>query len=118
MTYRDARWQPVPGAEELPEDEILAVKVGGLQIGVCRIDETYYAFDNVCTHAYALLSDGWLEGRIVECPLHGGRFDVTTGEALGAPVICPLKTYPTRLVDGLVEIDCTGAASPENVPGR
>jgi nitrite reductase/ring-hydroxylating ferredoxin subunit len=50
------------------------------------------------------LSDGWLDGDIIECPLHGGQFNVRTGQALGDPVTCDLRRFPTRVRDGRIEV--------------
>jgi 3-phenylpropionate/trans-cinnamate dioxygenase ferredoxin subunit len=44
-------------------------------------------------------------GNVIECPMHNGRFDYTSGKALGAPVLVDLRTYPTRVIDGTVYID-------------
>jgi len=51
-----------------------------------------------------MLSDGLLDGCIVECPLHFAQFDVRTGEALSSPAFIPVSSYPTRIVDEKVEI--------------
>jgi nitrite reductase/ring-hydroxylating ferredoxin subunit len=51
-----------------------------------NIDEQIYATHNVCTHAKALLSDGWLDHDAIKGPLHGGRFGVKTGKGLGPPM--------------------------------
>lgn len=58
---------------------------------------------DVCTHAYALLSDGWLDGYEIECPLHGARFDVRTGAALTSPAETALATYPVRVAGDAVK---------------
>jgi nitrite reductase/ring-hydroxylating ferredoxin subunit len=60
-------------------------------------DGGVYAIDNVCTHALAYLSEGWLEGDVIECPLHGGCFNVRTGKGLGDPIEEDLKTYPIQV---------------------
>jgi 3-phenylpropionate/trans-cinnamate dioxygenase ferredoxin subunit len=44
-------------------------------------------------------------GDVIECPKHNGRFDYTSGKALGAPVLVDLRTYPTKVIDGTVHID-------------
>jgi nitrite reductase/ring-hydroxylating ferredoxin subunit len=55
--------------------------------------------------AYALLTDGWLDDAVVvECPLHGGQFDVCTGKAICTPAEADLQTYPARIVDGQIEV--------------
>jgi naphthalene 1,2-dioxygenase system ferredoxin subunit len=56
-----------------------------------------YATDNLCTHGAARLSDGFLEGREIECPFHQGRFDVCTGKALCAPLTENIRVYPVRI---------------------
>jgi naphthalene 1,2-dioxygenase system ferredoxin subunit len=63
-----------------------------------------FATDNLCTHAQACLTDGTLAGEIVECPLHGGRFEVKSGRGLGPPVPCDLKTYPARVREGEIQL--------------
>jgi naphthalene 1,2-dioxygenase system ferredoxin subunit len=77
--------------------EKLAKKADGLLIAVYNVNGTYFSTENLCTHAYAELSDGGLEGNEIECPLHAGRFGVRTGQAIGRPVTCNLKTYPVRV---------------------
>jgi naphthalene 1,2-dioxygenase system ferredoxin subunit len=104
MADENGSWHRVAGTDEVEEGEILAVRIGERQVALYKIGGQIFATDNVCTHAYALLSDGWLDGTVVECPLHGGQFDVTTGEALSSPVERPLCTFPARVADGQVEI--------------
>jgi 3-phenylpropionate/trans-cinnamate dioxygenase ferredoxin subunit len=55
------------------------------------------ATENVCTHEYALLSDGWLEDGCIECPLHAARFDVRTGKALCAPAETDIKVFEVKV---------------------
>jgi nitrite reductase/ring-hydroxylating ferredoxin subunit len=83
---------------------MLAVSFGGRDLAIYDIGGTVYATDNLCTHAYAQLTDGTLEGGVIECPLHGGRFEVKTGRGLGPPIPCDLKTYPARIVDNEIQV--------------
>ena len=62
----------------------------------------FYATQDQCTHGLASLSDGFLIGEFIECPLHQGMFDVRTGEATAAPCDTTLKTYKTSLKDGVI----------------
>jgi nitrite reductase/ring-hydroxylating ferredoxin subunit len=98
-------WVKVASRAEIAEGEMADATVGDKSIAVYNIDGEFFATDNVCTHAFAILTDGWLDGDVIECPLHGGRFEVKTGKGLGPPIPCDLKTYPTRLVGDDVEID-------------
>jgi nitrite reductase/ring-hydroxylating ferredoxin subunit len=98
-------WITVTEKSRLGEGEMTDVTVGDRQIAIYNVDGELYATDNVCTHAFALLSDGWLDGDVIECPLHGGRFEVKTGKALGYPVEIDLKTYPIRILGDDVQIN-------------
>ena len=65
----------------------------------------FYAVEDLCTHADALLSPGWLEDRCVACPVHGARFDLRTGEALTPPAHGAVRTFPVDVVDGRVFLE-------------
>jgi nitrite reductase/ring-hydroxylating ferredoxin subunit len=74
-------------------------RIGKLDIAVWHSGGNYYATDAICTHAWVTLTEGDIEDGCIECPLHGGRFDLLTGKAQGAPVFVDLNTYPVR-IDG------------------
>ena len=69
-------WIGVCDAEQVQEDFPFSGNVDGKEIGVYLIDGEYYALEDVCPHAYALLSQGFVEDGKVECPLHEAVFDV------------------------------------------
>lgn len=71
---------------------------------IFNIDGTFYAIENRCTHEEVELQDGNLEMCVLECPKHGATFDLRTGNALTPPAYVPLKIYPVRIVDGLVQV--------------
>ncbi|MDJ0389180.1 non-heme iron oxygenase ferredoxin subunit [Roseomonas sp. E05] len=104
MAEETGSWHRMIAAGDLPDGEIFAAKVGDVHVALYNVDGAFFATDNVCTHAFALLSDGWLDGTTVECPLHGAQFDVQTGKALSSPAECDLRTFPTRVNDGQVEV--------------
>ncbi|ASK34979.1 non-heme iron oxygenase ferredoxin subunit [Alloalcanivorax mobilis] len=80
-------------------------------IAVFRVDDQLYATDDTCTHGQALLSEGDVDDDfVVECPWHGGTFDIRTGEALSFPCVLPLKVYPVQLEDGKVYVDVLAGA--------
>jgi nitrite reductase/ring-hydroxylating ferredoxin subunit len=93
-----ANWVRVARTADIPPGEMQAVELPGHQIALFHLEDgTWQATSNVCTHAYAMLTDGWLDGTVIECPLHAGRFDVCTGKAVGAPAEEDLATYPVRV---------------------
>lgn len=85
---------------------VTRVEVDGCPaLAVFNIDGTIYATDDKCTHAQASLSEGSVEGDVVECPFHGGKFHIPTGEPRARPVKKQLRTYEVRIVGGEVMID-------------
>ena len=79
-------------------------ELAGREIVLCRTRDGVFALDNICTHAYARMSEGYLRGSRLICPLHGGSFDLESGCALGSPAMKRLTTYPTRIVEGMIEV--------------
>jgi ethylbenzene dioxygenase ferredoxin component len=87
------------------EGEPLEVSVPGLPpLAVYEVDGAYFVTDNICTHGNARLSDGYHNGFVIECPLHGGSFDVRNGAPKTAPCTVALRTYPVMIEDGWVAI--------------
>lgn len=80
-------------ADEIPEQGVRAFDVGDLRIIVCRVGGEFFALDEICSHQYASLAEGWLENHTIECPMHGAQFDIRTGEALTLPATEPIRTY-------------------------
>lgn len=105
------KWVAAATLDQLPPGSVVGVELDGLDLALSNVNGTIHCTDNMCTHAYALLSDGWLEGSVLECPLHGGKFDVVTGKALCAPLTQDLVVYQTRTTEGQIEV-----LIPEQVP--
>jgi nitrite reductase/ring-hydroxylating ferredoxin subunit len=87
----------VADAADVPPGTMLHVELDGLMIVIYNHDGEFYATSDICTHRRARLSDGYLDGGIVQCPLHFGKFDIVTGEPLNPPCTIPLATYPVTL---------------------
>ena len=93
-------WTRVAGVKQIGPGEMFAASIGKRKIAVFHLEDgSWHATSNVCTHAYALLTEGFLDGTTVECPLHAGQFDVTTGKGLCAPIDEDLEVYAVR-IDG------------------
>jgi naphthalene 1,2-dioxygenase system ferredoxin subunit len=104
MSAGGTGWVRAASRGELAEGEVLGVEVAGHSIALYDVDGNLFATDNICTHAYARLSDGWLDGELIECPLHAARFDVRTGKVLDPPATVDLKTYPVRVADDEIQV--------------
>jgi 3-phenylpropionate/trans-cinnamate dioxygenase ferredoxin component len=81
----------VSQVSDLSDGTMKSYRVGDKQVLVANIDGKFYAINNTCTHAGGDLSKGKLEGKIVTCPRHGSKFDVTTGKSISGPKIAFLK---------------------------
>ena len=90
-------WIDALARDDVPEADVVGVVVAGRDIAFYEVEGEVYATDNVCTHGAARMSDGFLEGREIECPLHQGRFDVCTGQAMCAPLTQDIRTYPVKV---------------------
>jgi nitrite reductase/ring-hydroxylating ferredoxin subunit len=90
-------WHRVGSRSKLTANEPLAVDIDGKLIGVYLLDGTVHAIGNLCTHEYAILTDGFVEGDVVECPIHQARFSIKTGKALSEPAVVDVPTYPVKV---------------------
>lgn len=89
-------WHQVAKVDDVPAGEAVQVHVSGEPVAVYNLDGNFYATHDVCTHALAHLSDGYVEGDCVECPLHGGVFHIPTGKCMSGPVHKPIRIYPVK----------------------
>lgn len=96
MEQTDTTWIDLCGIDDIDESGMYEFRHGERRIVVYRLEDGLFATDNVCTHEFALLSEGWLENGTIECPLHGALFDVKTGRVERGPAECALKTYAIR----------------------
>ena len=90
-------WIDAIARDAVPEGDVVGAIVAGKDIAFYEVEGEVFATDNLCTHGAARLSDGFLEGNEIECPLHQGRFDVCTGKAMCAPLAEDIKIYPVKI---------------------
>jgi nitrite reductase/ring-hydroxylating ferredoxin subunit len=103
---------PLCHVTDIPASGLLPVTVDDhLEVLVCRVGGAIHVVSNLCSHGASALSDGRMVGCEVECELHQGRFDVTTGKATRRPAKRPIATYPVAVEDGVVHL-LTDAPAP------
>jgi 3-phenylpropionate/trans-cinnamate dioxygenase ferredoxin subunit len=91
----------VASTSELPKESMKRVEVDGTPICLIHAeDDSFYAISDTCTHEEYSLCEGELWEMSVECPRHGSRFDVRTGQVTGLPAVIPAKTYPVTVQNG------------------
>ena len=90
---------------DLPLQRGMRVVVAGRCLALFRVGADVFALDDACTHATASLAGGWVEDGKVMCPRHAAEFCLKTGKALSPPACDDTRTYPVRIVEGIVEVD-------------
>ena len=91
---------------EMPSGAVRQIKFDGRDpICIYHLDDGFYAIDDICTHARAMLSMGDIDGGTIACPFHAGSFDIRTGAAVAWPCIVPLRTYDVTIEDDVVWVD-------------
>jgi biphenyl 2,3-dioxygenase ferredoxin subunit len=92
-------------AADVAPGTAIKVEQAGLTLAVFNVDGAFYVTDDHCTHGPGSLSEGYLDGDIIECNFHQGQFNVRTGEPVLPPCTVPVKTYRTIVRDGKVIIE-------------
>jgi|ERR1700677_3672877 nitrite reductase/ring-hydroxylating ferredoxin subunit len=100
----ELRWHRAASLADVRDGEILGVRIGGACVALVRLDGEIHAIDDLCTHDFAFLSQGFLDCGEIECPLHAARFDVATGKCLEGPAMTDLRVYPVRTVNDDIEV--------------
>jgi 3-phenylpropionate/trans-cinnamate dioxygenase ferredoxin subunit len=96
-------WIDAGAADRIAPEDVAPFDHDGHAYALYRTEDgRYYATDGLCTHEQVELADGFVMGTIIECPMHNGRFDFTTGEAKGAPACVNLATYPVKIENGRI----------------
>lgn len=83
----------------------MRVETGDLIVAVFNIEGQFYVTDDQCTHGPGSLSEGYIDGDVVECNFHNGQFDIRTGEVVSPPCMIPVRTYPVTVENGAVTIE-------------
>ena len=93
-------FERVADLSDLPEGGLLGVEVDGRPLVLANVAGIVHALDGICTHMDAGLAEGALFEECLMCPVHGGEFDVRTGEAITSPAVEPLGTHEVRVEAG------------------
>ena len=97
-----AEFERVASADEMETGERKSIIVNDYPALLFRIDDQYYAIEDVCTHDGQPLTAGYLNGKAITCPRHGARFDITNGNALCMPATEAVRTFEVEVRDGEV----------------
>jgi len=91
-------WIRAAATADVAEGQCIGVRLSDREVALYHLPGgEFRATDNVCSHEYALLSEGWLENGCIECPLHAAQFDIRTGKALSAPADTDLAVFEVKV---------------------
>lgn len=100
-----SEWLTVARTQDVPDGELAAATLDGLQIVLANAAGEYRAFADECTYAGCSLAyDGELEGDSVTCQCHGSVFDLRTGEAIGPPATESVAVYRVRVEGDEIQV--------------
>lgn len=99
MTTRELTYYPVAKLSDIGPGELKYVEAGPDYEPICLVnfDGEIHALSDICTHQDAALSDGEIVGNDLECPLHGGAFNIKTGAPTSFPVVTPVPKYQIKI---------------------
>ena len=90
--------------DDIPAGVTKVIEVEGRTILLAKLNDAVFALENICTHDGGLLGNANIVDGQIECPRHGARFDITTGEATQLPAVAELNTYEVKIENGEVYV--------------
>ena len=98
------QWLSAGPESEIAPNDVRRCDIGDATYAVVKTgDGKCVVIDGLCTHGKAHLADGFVDGDVIECPKHNGRFSAVTGAAVATPARVAIRVHETRVRDGLVE---------------
>lgn len=82
---------------DIPNGQVRVFPTNGMRVLLAHVEGQFFATADLCTHDNGPLGDGELDEFAIECPRHGARFDVRTGEVLCLPAVVPIPTFPVAV---------------------
>lgn len=97
-------WIDVIDQNALENGENIVIDVEGTDVVIFKLDDKFYALEDVCTHDGGEIASGTLEGDEIVCPRHGARFCIKTGVVKAAPAYENIECFPVRIQNGKVQV--------------
>src|ERR687890_2029363 len=87
----------IAAEDEVAPGAVRQYQVEDRPVALCNVNGEFHAFEDICTHQFAYLSEGEFAGKELKCPLHGAKYDVTTGKALSLPAVKPVPKHEVKV---------------------
>ena len=104
---------PAASASEVAVGKCVSRQVGQLDVLICNAKGAFYAVENRCSHLGKPLAGGRLIGTELTCPFHSASFDIRDGRNICFPASRPIRSFRTRLNNGVVEVEAPELSSPD-----
>lgn len=82
---------------DIPEGTLKKFDIDMTEFIIAHTPDGFHAFPDECSHDSAPFGNAQLHGNEIQCPRHGARFDVITGDALSAPAVVPIEKYELKI---------------------
>jgi nitrite reductase/ring-hydroxylating ferredoxin subunit len=107
---------PVLPETNLDEGKPVRAEHNGTPILLVRRDSQIYALAETCSHLGGPLSEGKLDGYIIQCPWHGSRFSIRDGKVVDGPAVRPQPCLEARIQNGQIEVRKSECRIPRRLP--
>jgi len=97
-------WVTVEVLANLPQGSTRRVEFAGEPVCLYNLKGEICATQDTCPHALASLAEGFVDGDVIECPLHQAAFDIRTGKVMSPPATESLRVYETRVVGDEIQL--------------
>ncbi|MGB8647745.1 MAG: non-heme iron oxygenase ferredoxin subunit [Anaerolineae bacterium] len=97
-------YTPVARTGDIKNGQVKQYAFGSHRIVLANVEDTYFATQDLCTHDGGPLGEGEVFDHEIECPRHGARFDLRTGEVIALPAMFPIKTFPVKVEGDLIQV--------------
>ena len=113
-----ATWERVADADELPPNGRKSIFIDDTPALLVRLEDEYFAIEDVCTHDGQPLTEGPIAGGEITCPRHGARFDLRTGKPTCMPATEPVRTFAVRVEPDGIYVGEGRAATTNSPPSH
>jgi 3-phenylpropionate/trans-cinnamate dioxygenase ferredoxin subunit len=99
-----SRFITVAQVSEIGPGQREVFDVNETYVAVFNVGGVYYAIEDICTHDDGPLVEGEVDGFEIECPRHGARFDIRSGQVTRMPAVEPVHWYPVRVEGNAIQV--------------
>jgi len=98
------KWVTIGTPIEIANEECKILEIDHTPIAIFNLDGEFCAIQDNCPHQHLPIADGVIDDGTITCPYHNAKFDLKTGAVLAPPACENLTTYPTRIVNGEIQV--------------